>query len=72
MQRRVSASAGERLTIVVDRNGREVTVEATPDLKEQTTPFGKQRIGLLGLRPPESGGREAGVLRPRPGPLRPA
>ena len=52
MQRRVSASAGERLTIVVDRNGREVTVEATPDLREQTTPFGKQRIGLLGLRPP--------------------
>jgi regulator of sigma E protease len=50
MQRRVSASAGERLTIVVDRNGREVTVEATPDLKEQTTPFGKQRIGLLGLQ----------------------
>ena len=28
-----------------------MTVEATPDLKEQTTPFGKQRIGLLGSRP---------------------
>lgn len=50
MQRRVSASPGETLTIVVDRNGREVPLEAVPDLKEQTTPFGKQRIGLLGLQ----------------------
>ncbi|HEV2558835.1 MAG TPA: RIP metalloprotease RseP [Microvirga sp.] len=50
MQRRVSASAGETLTIVVDRNGQPVTLEAVPDLKEQTTPFGKQRIGLLGLQ----------------------
>jgi regulator of sigma E protease len=27
-----------------------VKLEAVPDLKEQTTPFGKQRIGLLGLQ----------------------
>ena len=49
-QRVVSARAGEKLSIVVERAGRPVTLEATPDLKEQTTPFGKQRIGLLGLR----------------------
>jgi len=50
MQRWVSANAGETLTIVVDRNGERVPVQATPDLKEQTTPFGKQRIGLLGVQ----------------------
>jgi regulator of sigma E protease len=50
MQRIVSASAGEVLTVVVDRGGREVRLEATPDLREQATPFGKQRIGLLGLQ----------------------
>jgi regulator of sigma E protease len=50
MQRVVSESPGEALTFVVTRDGRPVTLEATPDLKEQTTPFGKQRIGLLGLQ----------------------
>ncbi len=50
MQRWVSASPGETLTIVVDRNGRNVPLQAVPDLREQTTPFGKQRIGLLGLQ----------------------
>jgi regulator of sigma E protease len=50
MQRWVSMSAGTPLDFVVDRDGREVALTATPDLKEQTTPFGKQRIGLLGLQ----------------------
>jgi regulator of sigma E protease len=50
MQRIVSASADDTLTVVVDRNGRQVTLTAVPDLKEQDTPFGKQRIGLLGLQ----------------------
>ena len=31
MQRIVSASAGDPLTIVVDRNGEAVTLEAVPD-----------------------------------------
>jgi regulator of sigma E protease len=53
MQRIVSASPGEPLSFQVERGGRTVTLEATPDLKEQTTPFGKQRIGLLGLRAPQ-------------------
>jgi regulator of sigma E protease len=50
MQRIVSASAEDVLTVVIDRNGRQVTLTAVPDLKEQETPFGKQRIGLLGLQ----------------------
>lgn len=50
MQRIVSASAGDPLDIVVDRNGESVTLNAVPDYREQTTPFGKQRIGLLGLQ----------------------
>ena len=50
MQRIVSASAGDLLDIVVDRNGESVTLNAVPDYREQTTPFGKQRIGLLGLQ----------------------
>lgn len=50
MQRVVSASAEEKLTIAVERGGRTVTLEATPDLRETQTPFGKQRIGILGLQ----------------------
>jgi regulator of sigma E protease len=50
MQRWVSASPGESLTLVVDRGGQQVPLQAVPDLKEQSTPFGKQRIGLLGLQ----------------------
>jgi regulator of sigma E protease len=49
MQRIVSASPGEALSFEVERAGRIVVVEATPELKEQKTPFGVQRIGLLGL-----------------------
>jgi regulator of sigma E protease len=50
MQRVVSARADETLLFVVIRNGQPVTLQATPMLKEQKTPFGTQRIGLLGLR----------------------
>src|SRR5215213_8349655 len=50
MHRIVSASAGETLAIVVERQGGAVPLTAVPDLKEQDTPFGKQRIGLLGLQ----------------------
>jgi regulator of sigma E protease len=50
MQRVVSSNAHEDLAIVVDRAGRQLTLHATPDLKEQETPFGKHRIGLLGLQ----------------------
>lgn len=55
MQRIISASADERLVFVVDRGGAPLTIEAVPDLKEQKTPFGVQRIGLMGL---QASGRE--------------
>jgi regulator of sigma E protease len=50
MQRMISSSAGDVLNVTVERKGDKVTLEATPDVKETETPFGKQRIGLLGLQ----------------------
>jgi regulator of sigma E protease len=50
MQRIIGASAGDTLDIVVERNGQEIGLQAVPDVKETETPFGKQRIGLLGLQ----------------------
>ncbi|HYI90548.1 MAG TPA: RIP metalloprotease RseP [Beijerinckiaceae bacterium] len=50
MQRIISASAGDALSVAVDRGGAPVTLSATPDIRETETPFGKQRIGLLGLQ----------------------
>ncbi|ODT14762.1 MAG: RIP metalloprotease RseP [Kaistia sp. SCN 65-12] len=50
LQRIVSASADERLTIVVERDGGEVTLEATPQRREITDRFGNvHKIGQLGL-----------------------
>ncbi|HEX2137737.1 MAG TPA: RIP metalloprotease RseP [Microvirga sp.] len=51
VQRMVSGNAGETLTIVVDRGGRTETLQAVPDLVVDATPFGKQRIGRLGVQP---------------------
>ncbi len=50
MQRIISASAEDTLAFAVERGGREIVLSAVPDLKETQTPFGKQRIGLLGLQ----------------------
>jgi regulator of sigma E protease len=50
MQRIISGSAGDVLSVGVDRGGQPVTLSATPDVRETKTPFGKQRIGLLGLQ----------------------
>lgn len=49
MQRWVNSSAEEQLTFVVNRDGGEVTLSATPKLENQNTPFGRHRIGLLGV-----------------------
>ncbi len=50
MQRIVSTSAGETLTIVVERGGAEITLKATPALKEVKDSFGNaHRIGVLGI-----------------------
>jgi regulator of sigma E protease len=50
MQRIVSTSAGETLTIVVERGGSLVTLKAMPALKEVKDSFGNvHRIGVLGI-----------------------
>ncbi|MFY9895690.1 MAG: RIP metalloprotease RseP [Xanthobacteraceae bacterium] len=50
MQRLVSTSAGETLTITVDRDGVQQVLKATPALKEVKDNFGNvQRIGVLGI-----------------------
>jgi regulator of sigma E protease len=50
MQRIVSISSGEPLKIVVERKGSEVTLNATPQLKEIKDNFGNvHRLGVLGI-----------------------
>lgn len=49
MQRIVSASADVPLTFVVERQGVATTLQATPRLKEISTPIGNTRVGLLGV-----------------------
>jgi regulator of sigma E protease len=51
MQRLVSESAGDTLTIGVDRKGAQVLLIATPALKEEKDLFGNvHRIGILGIQ----------------------
>ncbi len=50
MQRAISVRPEETLTVVVDRAGALVTLPVTPALVEQSTPVGKQRIGVLGVQ----------------------
>jgi regulator of sigma E protease len=50
MQRIVSISAGEALTVVVDRGGAPVTLKAKPELRELKDNFGNvHRLGVLGI-----------------------
>ena len=50
MQRIVSTSAGETLTVTVDRGGVPQVLKATPALKQVKDNFGNvQRIGVLGI-----------------------
>lgn len=49
MQLLVSSSAGESLRFTVERGGQTVALDAIPSFVERATPFGKQRIGLLGV-----------------------
>jgi regulator of sigma E protease len=50
MQRIVSTSAGEALTIKVERGGAPVTLKATPTLRELKDNFGNvHRLGVLGI-----------------------
>ncbi len=51
MQSIVSESAGETLTMVVDRKGSRVVLKATPALKQVKDNFGNtHRIGILGIQ----------------------
>lgn len=50
MQRIISGNAGEKLAFMVDRGGSSIRIEATPAVRELSTPFGKQRIGMLGIQ----------------------
>jgi regulator of sigma E protease len=50
MQRIVSISAGETLTVEVERGGVHVTLRATPELRELKDNFGNMhRLGVLGI-----------------------
>jgi regulator of sigma E protease len=51
LQQIVSTHPGTLLTFVVERQGRDVTLTATPVLTDTKTPFGRQSIGRLGVRP---------------------
>lgn len=58
MQRVVSASADQKLSIVVERGGQQVTLDATPDRREITDSFGNvHRIGVLGISRNTAGGQ---------------
>ncbi len=50
LQRLVSSSSGDRLEIVVERDGSLETLVAVPRRTETETPLGRQRVGLLGLQ----------------------
>ncbi len=51
MQRIVSVNAGSELTFLIKRDGTELTLKATPALKEVKDPFGNShRIGVLGIQ----------------------
>ena len=49
LQRIVQASAEKPLSFVIERDGAQVILNATPKLRVMETPFGKNRIGLIGL-----------------------
>ncbi len=54
LQRIVTASPDQPLSFLVDRNGQNIQIAATPRLQEVKTPIGKSRVGQLGI---EAGGR---------------
>ncbi|PTM43173.1 RIP metalloprotease RseP [Bosea sp. 124] len=50
MQRVISVRPNETLSMVVERASGTVTLPVTPALVEQSSPLGKQRIGVLGVQ----------------------
>ncbi len=58
VQRYVSARAGDEILFVVFRDGEEIELVATPEIREQTDPLGgKIKIGLIGVQNDESLGK---------------
>ena len=49
LQRIVSTSAEIPLNFMVERDGKQIALTATPKLRVIDTPFGKNRVGLIGL-----------------------
>jgi regulator of sigma E protease len=49
MQRIVSASGDTPLRFMVQRDGKQVAIDATPERKDTRTPFGVSRGGVLGV-----------------------
>lgn len=47
----VSSHPGTTMSFAVERAGQDVTIVATPALSDEKTPFGKQRVGMLGIGP---------------------
>ncbi|MHB2169210.1 RIP metalloprotease RseP [Alsobacter sp. R-9] len=50
MQRIVSTAPGESLVLTLERGGKELDLSVVPELKVISTPFGKQRLGMLGVQ----------------------
>jgi len=58
VQRLVSGRAGDKLTFVLQRDGKDITLTATPEASELTDPLGnKIRIGVIGVMNDEQLGR---------------
>jgi regulator of sigma E protease len=56
MQRIVQTASDRALTFVVERQGKDIELVATPRRREITTPFGVTRVGVLGV---EAAGNKA-------------
>jgi len=49
MQRVVTVATGESLRFTIQRDGRELDLTAIPERREIKTPFGPERVGVLGV-----------------------
>lgn len=49
LQRTIQVRALERIPAVIDRNGRSISLDLVPDLREQTSRLGTLRIGMVGI-----------------------
>lgn len=66
LQQAVWTRGGEQLTVVIDRQGRLISLQLVPDIKEESDGFGGTiKIGLLGVqRAPDNGNSSVRRLGP--------